>query len=66
MLKDVEEVLRNLGRVEKEILTKNDSWFLMRILPYRTVDNTIDGVVVTFIDITKQKTLETKLDKLEK
>jgi two-component system CheB/CheR fusion protein len=63
---DVQEVLRNLGRIEKEVRTKTDKWFIMRILPYRTVENAIDGVVVTFIDISKQKTLEEKLDKLEK
>jgi two-component system, chemotaxis family, CheB/CheR fusion protein len=66
LLKDVNEVLRNLGRIEKEIQTKNDNWFLMRILPYRTMDNAIDGVAVTFIDITKQKNLEQRLKELEK
>lgn len=66
MDKDVLNVLKNLGKVEKEVQTKTGNWFFMRILPYRTVENTIDGVVVTFIDITKQKTAEEKLGKLEK
>jgi two-component system CheB/CheR fusion protein len=63
---DVQEVLKNLGKVEKEIRTKEDKWFFMRILPYRTVENAIDGVVVTFIDISQQKRLELRLAELEK
>ena len=58
LVDDVQEILRNLGRIEKEIQSKNGNWYLMRILPYRTVENTIDGAVVTFINITKQKKLE--------
>jgi two-component system CheB/CheR fusion protein len=65
LVNDVQEVLKNLGRIEKEVRTKTGDWMLMRIIPYRTVDNAIDGVVVTFIDITKQKNLEKKLDELE-
>ena len=34
---------------------KDDQWFLMRMLPYRTLDNVIDGVVITFTDITESK-----------
>ena len=58
LTKDVREVLDNLGRIEKELRSKDGTWFLVRILPYRTVDNAIDGVVVTFIDVTKQKASE--------
>ena len=36
--------------------TKGGSWYLMRIVPYRTTDNIIDGVVITFSDITDFKT----------
>jgi two-component system CheB/CheR fusion protein len=38
----------------------------MRILPYRTTDNAIDGVVVTFVDITKQRQAEEKLGEKNK
>ncbi|MHC5082458.1 MAG: chemotaxis protein CheB [Planctomycetota bacterium] len=55
LAKDVSEVLDNLGRIDKEVRSKDGTWFTLRILPYRTVDNAIDGVVITFIDITKQK-----------
>jgi two-component system CheB/CheR fusion protein len=66
LVDDAKKVLENLGRVEKEVRTKEGNWFFMRILPYRTVDNAIDGVVVTFIDITRQKRLEQRLGELEK
>ena len=53
---DVADVLRNLNVVEKEVRVDDaDTVFLMRIQPYRTVDNVIDGVVVTFVDITASK-----------
>jgi len=61
LLKDIQEILKNLGRIEKEVRSQNGRWYFMRILPYRTVENTIDGVVVTFVDITKQKNAEEKL-----
>jgi two-component system CheB/CheR fusion protein len=61
LVSDAQEILRNLGRIEKEVKTKKGNWYLMRILPYRTVENAIDGVVVTFVDITKQKLAEEKL-----
>jgi two-component system, chemotaxis family, CheB/CheR fusion protein len=66
LVSDVGEVLKNLGKIEKEIRTKTGNWFQMRILPYRTVENIIDGVVVTFIDIGKQKRLEAQLVELER
>jgi chemotaxis methyl-accepting protein methylase/PAS domain-containing protein len=58
---DAREVLRMLVSVEKEIGAKDGRWFMMRIMPYRTLDNRIDGVVITFADITLAKTLEAKL-----
>jgi two-component system CheB/CheR fusion protein len=58
LLEDVKEVLDHLGGVEKELQSKDDRWFLMRILPYRTLENDIDGVVVTLVDNTIQKTNE--------
>jgi two-component system CheB/CheR fusion protein len=59
--KDVEQVLKTLVPVEKEVTDKSGKWYLMRILPYRTVENVIDGVVITFVDITSQKNLQMEL-----
>jgi two-component system CheB/CheR fusion protein len=52
---DAREVLRTLAFKELEVSTKDNAWYMMRILPYRTSDNVIDGVVITFADITRQK-----------
>jgi two-component system CheB/CheR fusion protein len=49
---DAVRVIRNLASIEREMALQNrDTTFLMRMLPYRTVDNVIDGVVMTFVDI---------------
>lgn len=63
LAEDAREVLRTLVKVDKQIATPEGSWFTVRILPYRTLDNMIDGVVITFSDITEVKKLEGK-DKL--
>ena len=58
---DVQEVLRTLVFVEKQVVTRDGRWFMARIMPYRTMDNRIDGVVITFMDITAAKKLEAEL-----
>ncbi len=45
------EVLETLTRQEVELQDKKGNWYSMRMMPYRTVENVIDGVVITFIDI---------------
>ena len=58
---DVRQVLRTLGSAEKQVATRDGRWFTVRILPYRTLENMIDGVAITFVDITVSKTLEAEL-----
>ena len=58
---DAQEVLRTLVFIEKQVATHDERWFLVRIMPYRTLENRIDGVVITFTDITEAKLLETRL-----
>jgi two-component system CheB/CheR fusion protein len=54
--RDVKRVLHTLSLVEREVGNATESaTFLMRIRPYRTIDNVIDGVVITFVDITERK-----------
>ena len=60
---NVSEVLQTLVFVEKAIITKDGRWFNVRIMPYRTSNDLIDGVVITFSDITHSKKLEEKLNK---
>lgn len=58
---DAHEVLRTLVFTEKQVEAAGNRWFKVRIMPYRTQDNIIDGVVITFIDISETKQLEAKL-----
>jgi PAS domain S-box-containing protein len=61
LAKDAAGVLQELHSAEKAISTRDGRWFTVRIMPYRTMDNRIDGVVITFVDITAAKTLEARL-----
>jgi two-component system CheB/CheR fusion protein len=58
---DAREVLRTLAVHEQPVAARDGRWFLVRIMPYRTLENMIDGVAITFTDITASKTLEGKL-----
>jgi two-component system CheB/CheR fusion protein len=58
---DANETLRTLVYSEKQIQTSDQRWFSVRIMPYRRLDNVIDGAVVTFVDITATKQLESRL-----
>lgn len=55
------EVLRTLVFSEKQVTTSNGYWYSVRIMPYRTMDDVISGVVLTFADITAFKQSEQKL-----
>jgi len=61
LAEDAHAVLKTLAPKEMEVETKKGRWFSMRILPYRTIENVIDGVVFTFIDITRRRDVEQKL-----
>ena len=58
---DAREVLRTLVAHEQPAAARDGRWFTVRIMPYRTLENMIDGVMITFMDITASKTLERKL-----
>ncbi|MEI7768905.1 MAG: chemotaxis protein CheB [Chloroflexales bacterium] len=61
LVTDVQSVLDNLVPREAEVRAKSGTWFLMRIRPYRTLENVIEGAVITFIDITQRKQIEAAL-----
>jgi two-component system CheB/CheR fusion protein len=63
---DAHETLRSLVFSEKQILTNDNRWFSVRIMPYRRLDNVIDGAVITFVDITATKELESRLRQASK
>jgi two-component system CheB/CheR fusion protein len=50
---DVRAVLNSLAPKAVDVQTTNGKWHTMRILPYRTLDNVIEGAVISFIDITE-------------
>ncbi len=58
---DSTEVLRTLVFSEKQAPTEDDRWYKVRIMPYRTTENVIDGIVITLVDISAMKKLETEL-----
>jgi two-component system CheB/CheR fusion protein len=55
---DASDVVRNLVAREKQIQTVDGRWYSMRIAPYRTIEDVLDGVVLTFSDITQIKSME--------
>ena len=61
LLDDIAQVLRTLEPCEKEVKADRGRWYLVRAMPYRTLDNVIDGAVITFADITAAKQLEGRL-----
>ena len=58
---DVREVLRSLIYSECRVPARDGRWFAVRIMPYRTQDNRIDGVVITFVDVSAAHTQEETL-----
>lgn len=58
---DARETLRTLAFSEKEIAANDRRWYSVRIMPYRTLANVIQGAVITFVDISTVKELETRL-----
>ncbi|MBE3117646.1 MAG: PAS domain-containing protein [Candidatus Atribacteria bacterium] len=55
LLADTQAVLDSLIPKEIEVQTQKGAWYMMRILPYRTQENVIEGAVITFVDITEMK-----------
>ncbi len=62
---DALEVLRTLIFIQKQIPARDGRWFSIRIMPYRTFDDHIDGLVITFINISDLKKVEVKLQESE-
>jgi two-component system CheB/CheR fusion protein len=63
MVEDAQRVQDTLSIQKTEVQAKDGGWYQMQIRPYRTVDDVIDGVVITFTDIIEQKELQEELRK---
>ncbi len=63
---DARHVLHDLAPVDREIETGDGTWFTRRIMPYRTDDDGIEGVVITFTDITERKRAAKLVDDAKK
>jgi two-component system CheB/CheR fusion protein len=61
MVEDTQAVLDSLVPKEVEVRTAEGRWYEMRILPYRTLDNVIEGAVITFIDVSEMKRAQESL-----
>lgn len=61
LVADAQQVLAYLIPVEREVQSQDAHWFLVRLRPYRTIEDKIDGVVITFVDITTNKANEQAL-----
>jgi len=61
LVEDTREVLETLAPIEAEVQVESGEWYLMRIRPYRTTDNVIDGAVLTFVDISERRRAEESL-----
>jgi len=64
LVKDARAVITNLAPVRREVRSRKGRWYDLRMRPYRTVDDKIDGVVITFVDVTERKLMEDRLQSL--
>ena len=58
LLSDAREVLRTLAFKERQVKAHDGSWYRVRVMPYRTMDDRIDGLVITFIDVTAERVFD--------
>ena len=66
LLADARTVLQTLAPIEREIEAQSGAWYIRRILPYRTQDKGVEGVVITFADITERKHTADALEAAER
>jgi two-component system CheB/CheR fusion protein len=61
LLTDIEDAVEHLRSTEREVRSADGGWYLARLLPYRTSADKIDGVVLTFVNISQRKMAEERL-----
>jgi two-component system CheB/CheR fusion protein len=62
LVADVQAVLDSLVPAQCDVQTRSGDWYSLRIRPYRTLDNVIEGAVISFVEITEQKLLQAKIE----
>jgi len=65
LVEDVQQVLDTLAPQEVEVQAKSGRWFVLRMRPYRTLENVIEGAVITFFDVTDMKSARAALQGTE-
>jgi two-component system CheB/CheR fusion protein len=65
LVRDARTVLADLTPIRREVRSRKGRWYDMRLRPYRTVDDKIDGVVITFVDVTERLKIEEALRESE-
>ena len=66
LLADARAVLADLAPIRREVQSRSGKWYDLRLRPYRTVENKIDGVVITFIDVSERRAAEEALHDAER
>jgi two-component system, chemotaxis family, CheB/CheR fusion protein len=61
LVKDIQQVIEKVAFIEKEINTAEGEWYKIRIMPYKTSQNVIDGATITFINISVMKNIQEKM-----
>ncbi|WP_342616406.1 CheR family methyltransferase [Rhodoferax sp. GW822-FHT02A01] len=61
LVADIKKVLADLAPLEREVQTPEGQWYTLRIQPYRTLDNVIEGAVISFVDISEIVRVRTAL-----
>jgi two-component system CheB/CheR fusion protein len=65
LVTDIEAVLETLAPNEIEVQAQSGAWYLLRIRPYRTMENVIEGAVITFTDVTEMKKAQAALNEAD-
>lgn len=60
---DTRAVLAELTPVRRQVRSRSGRWYELRMRPYRTADDTIDGIVITFVDVTERRQVEEALQR---
>jgi two-component system CheB/CheR fusion protein len=61
LIKDARAVLADLAPIRREVKSRSGKWYDVRLRPYRTVEDKIDGVVITFVDVSDRRQVEEAL-----